>query len=77
MKDTLERAKSIAKLRAKNDKPTKLSDDHKTRIKALREKFEEIESLFTPTEEKEGPEVAVLADTLLSDSQRLGVDIGD
>lgn len=72
---TLDRAKSIAELRGKNDKPRALSDDHRKRIKALREQFEKIDALFTPPEEKEGPEVAALADTLLSDSKRLGVDI--
>ncbi len=77
IEDTLERAKSIADLRAKNDKPMTLSVDHTARIKALRERFEEIIVLITPPQEKEGPEVAALADTLLSDSLRLGVDIGD
>lgn len=77
IEDTLERAKSIADLRAKNDKPATLSVDHTTRIKALRERFEEIVNLVTPKKAEEGPEVAALADTLLSDSVRLGVDIGD
>ena len=77
VEDTLERAKSIAELRAKNNKPMTLSVDHTARIKALREKFEEIVTLITPAEAKDGPESAVLAETLLSDSQRLGVDIGD
>lgn len=77
VEDTLERAKSIAELRAKNNKPMTLSVDHTSRIKALREKFEKIVSLVTPPEAKEGPEVAALAETLLSDSKRLGVDIGD
>lgn len=77
IEDTLERAKAIAKLRAKNDKPMTLSVDHTTRIKALHDRFEEIVVLITPPQAKEGPEVTALADTLLSDSQRLGVDIGN
>jgi len=77
VEDTLERAKQIAKLRAKNDKPRTLSDEHKGRIKTLHETFEEIQSVLTPQEEKDGPEVAALAGTLASDAARHGVDISD
>lgn len=75
--DTLERAKSIAKLRANNDKPGILSDNHKESIKAMREKFEEIQVVLSGTVEKDGPEMPALAESLLSDSARLGVDIKD
>ena len=74
VEDTLERAKSIAKLRSKNDKPRTLSDEHKKRIKTLREKFEEIQDVLMPSEQKEGPEMSALADSLHSDSRRLGID---
>ena len=77
VEDTLERAKSIAKLRANNDKPGTLSDNHKARIKTMREKFEEIQVVLSGTVEKDGPEMPALADTLLSDATRLGVDIAD
>ena len=77
VEDTLERAKSIAKLRANNDKPGTLSDDHKARIKAMREKFEEIQVVLSGTVEKDGPEMPALANSLLSDATRLGVDIAD
>ena len=75
--DTLERAKSIAKLRANNDKPGILSDNHKASIKAMREKFEEIQTLLSGAVEKDGPEMPALAESLLSDAARLGVDIKD
>lgn len=75
VEDTLQRAKSIADLRAKNDNPQALSDDHTLRIKALRVVFEKIDALFTPPVEKDGPEMTVLAETLHSESERLGVDI--
>ena len=77
VEDTLERAKSIAKLRANNDKPGTLSDNHKARIKAMREKFEEMQVVLSGTVEKDGPEMPALADSLLSDATRLGVDIND
>ncbi|KKK48546.1 hypothetical protein LCGC14_3144030 [marine sediment metagenome] len=75
VEDTLERAKSIARLRAKNDKPGTLSDNHKARIKAMRDKFEEIQVVLSGTVENDGPEMPAFADTLLSDAMRLGVDI--
>ena len=74
VEDTLERAQSIAKLRAKNDKPQTLSDEHKKRITALCEKLEAIQAVIRPAEQKEGPEMAALADSLHSDSKRLGID---
>ena len=77
IEDTLERAKSIAKLRANNDKPGTLSDDHKARIKAMRQKFEEIQVVLSGSVEKDGPEMPALADRLFSDATRLGVDIKD
>ncbi len=77
VEDTIKRATSLAELRAKDNKPMTLSVDHTARIKALREKLEELHGLVTRPEAKEGPEIAALADTLLSDSVRLGVDIGD
>lgn len=77
LEDTLERAKSIAELRASNDKPATLSDNHKARIKVIREKFEEIQALFSGAVEKDGPEMPALAESLLSDAARLGVDIDD
>ena len=77
VEDTLGRAKSIAEFRAKNDKPQTLSDDHKARIKAMRDKFEEIQVVLGGTVEKDGPEMTAFADTLLSDAMRLGVDIDD
>lgn len=46
VENTLERAKAIAKLRASNDKPKTLSDDHKAKFKTLRKKFTEIENTF-------------------------------
>lgn len=74
---TLERAMQIAKLRANKSKPRTLSDDHKSRIKAIVDKFEEIQSVLSGPAEKEGPEMSVLADTLHSQSSRLGVDTND
>lgn len=77
LEDTLERAKSIAELRANNDKPGTLSDNHKASIKAIRQKFEEIQALLSGAVEKDGPEMPALAESLLGDAARLGVDIKD
>lgn len=77
VEDTLERAKAIAGLRASNAKPKTLSDGHKARINAMREKFEEIQTVLSGPVEKDGPEMPALADSLSSEAARLGVDIDD
>jgi len=77
VEDTLERAKSIADLRASKDKPATISDAHKTTIESLNEKLAQILAAFSPPEEKDGPEMSALAESLHSQSTRLGVDIDD
>ena len=74
VEETLERAKSIANLRVKNDKPRTLSNEHNNRIKEIRRKIEEIQTISAGPTEVAGPEMSVLADTLHSDSKRLGID---
>lgn len=79
VEDTVERAVSIAKLRASKDKPKTLSEAHKSRIDDLLGKLLALQKSFEPEQEPNGGDVEMtaLADTLQSESQRLGVDIDD
>lgn len=77
VEDVVERAESIARLRASKDKPKTLSKSHNERLAAIAEKLDSLKKSLEPKQEPEAgeTEMAALADTLQSESQRLGVDI--
>ena len=79
VEDVVERAESITKMRASKDKPKTLSKAHKERLAAIAEKLDSLKKSLEPKQELEvgETEMAALADTLQSESQRLGVDIDD
>lgn len=50
--DTIERAKGIAKLRADKDKPKSLSDERKSQLAKVAEKFKELEQVIAECDAK-------------------------
>ena len=78
VEDKVDRAKGIAGLRAVEGRT--LSTSNLMRIKALAESLGELQAALTakPDEKSDGvTEAGAMADSLLRDSKRLGVDITD